>query len=291
MEIQNWIHHRLFETNFQIYDPKGTKIDVEKFRSEYLKLKVWLSHVEGGVGIKLPKDHRYLMTLLACMDAGVSYVPLKENYPSHRTEQIKTETGFEVLLDEEMFHQILKGPEKNVLARQVQDQNILYIICTSGSTGRPKAVVVERSSLTHFWKWVETKFSHVNEGDRSIQVTDFTFDISLIDVGLFLSRGCALYFSEFSGNIFTLAYEVEKYGVTVLNTVVNNVNMLLDEKVVYRANFSKLHTVMMGGARFSYGLYKKCKEHLRHCGVHNLYGVTEVPVYSHCTTMIFDDSD
>jgi len=67
--------------------------------------------------------------------------------------------------------------------------------------------------------------------------------------------------------------------------------MLLDDKVISRANYSKLHTVMMGGARFSFGLYKKCKEHFSGIGVHNLYGVTEVPVYSHVKTMNFDATD
>jgi acyl-coenzyme A synthetase/AMP-(fatty) acid ligase len=291
MDIKSWINNRLFENDFNLFDPKGAKVDVTKFREDFLKLRAWLSQQSGGVGIKLPKDHRFLMAILACMDSGVFYVPIKNNYPQNRIDQMQEESNFVTLLDEDKLTAILNSPALNYQARNIDQHDILYIICTSGSTGRPKAVIVERMALTHFWKWVENKFSNVKELDRTLQVADFTFDISLIDVALFLRRGCELYFSEFNGNIFTLAYEIEKYQVTVLNTVVNNVNMLLDDNVVDRANYKSLHTVMMGAARFSYGLYKKCLKHFSHIGVHNLYGVTEVPVYSHCKTMQFNETD
>lgn len=293
MYIKSLIEKRLFAEPFTLYDPKENLVDSKKFQADFIKLRNWLSQnvIEGGVGIKLPKDHRYLMTMLACMDAGTYYVPMKDNYPEKRIQQIQEESHFSLLMNEEKFSEILEGNLYEYQAKEVTEDDILYIICTSGSTGRPKAVTVQRKALTHFWKWVETKFSNVQPADNALQVTDFTFDISLIDVALFLSRGCSLYFSSFTGNVFTLAFEVESYGITTLNTVVNNVNMLLDDKVVSRADYSKLHTVMMGGARFSYGLYKKCKEHFSNIGVHNLYGVTEVPVYSHCKTMKFDETD
>lgn len=293
MYIKSLIEKRLLCGPFKIFDPKEDLVDSDKFQADFIKLRNWLSQnvTDGGVGIKLPKDHRYLMTMLACMDAGIYYVPMKDNYPENRIQQIQEESNFSLLMNEEKFESILNANEASFKVKNITEDDVLYIICTSGSTGRPKAVTVQRKAITNFWKWVEEKFSNVTPEDHALQVTDFTFDISLIDVALFLSRGCNLYFSAFTGNVFTLAFEVESYGITTLNTVVNNVNMLLDDKVASRADYSKLHTVMMGGARFSYGLYKKCKEHFKDIGVHNLYGVTEVPVYSHCKTMNFNETD
>ncbi len=294
MYIKSLIHNRLFEQSFQLFDPKGISVDSEKFKANYTKLRNYISQTAkdgGGVGINLPKDHRFLMTMLACMEAGVFYVPIKQDYPESRVCQILEETEYTIRMTEEEFDKIISSEEVEYHEIETTENDILYKICTSGSTGRPKAVVVPRLAIENFWKWVNDKFSNVTENDVALQVTEFTFDISLIDVALFLARGCKLYFSAFTGSIFTLAYEVETYKVTTLNTVVNNINMLLDDNVVSRADYSKLHTVMMGGARFSYGLYKKCKEHFKDIGIHNLYGVTEVPVYSHCKTMKFDDSD
>ena len=67
--------------------------------------------------------------------------------------------------------------------------------------------------------------------------------------------------------------------------------MLLEDSVYSRANLSSLRSVVMGGARFTTGLYNKCAEKISHVEVNNLYGVTEVPVYSHAKRMSFDESD
>jgi acyl-coenzyme A synthetase/AMP-(fatty) acid ligase len=293
MYIKSLINHRLFESDFSLFDPKAVPVNGKQFRSDFLQLRNWLSQhaPPGGVGIKLPKDHRYLLTILACMDAGVVYVPMKDNYPENRIEQIRQEAGFGLLMDTTKLSEILQAPQAEFLPREIRPDDLIYVICTSGSTGKPKAVMVEWGQVTPFIQWVNEKFSRVGAGDRVLQVADFTFDISLIDVGLFLGKGAALHFSQFTGNIFTLAFELEQQQITVLNTVVNNFSMLLDDKVASRADYRSLHTVMMGGGRFSYGLYKKCETHFRGIGVHNLYGVTEVPVYSHCKTMRFDESD
>lgn len=294
MYINSLIQNRIFKNEFNLNDPKDVNISPDQFRKDYLKLRNYITQniqVGSGVAINLPKDHRFLMAMLACMEAGVFYVPVKQDYPENRVKQIQEETDYSLRLTEEKFAEIINGELLEFNPHEITPNSTLYKICTSGSTGRPKAVVVPRIALENFWKWVCEKFSNVTEKDKALQVTEFTFDISLIDVALFLGRGCHLYFSAFTGSVFTLAYELETYKITTLNTVVNNVNMLLDDKVVSRADYSHLHTVMMGGARFSYGLYKKCKEHFSKIGVHNLYGVTEVPVYSHCKTMSFDDSD
>jgi acyl-coenzyme A synthetase/AMP-(fatty) acid ligase len=296
MYINSLIKNRILENDFQIFDPKEQSIDASSFRFDYIKLRNYISNLSenSGVGIRLPKDHRYLMTMLACMEAGVFYVPMAEAYPQNRIDQIQEETDFTTEMNEELFSHILSSDQdgsKVFEEVEFDPKRVLYKICTSGSTGRPKAVVVQREAIEYFWKWVNEKFSNVKAEDRILQVTEFTFDISLIDVSLFLGRGGSLYFSGFTGNIFTLAYEIETYKITTLNTVVNNINMLLDDKVAGRADYSSIHTTMMGGARFSYGLYKKCKQHFKDIGVHNLYGLTEVPVYSHVKTMKFDETD
>ncbi len=293
MYINSLIQNRLFESSAKIFDPKGTIIKHDVLASDYKKIRNYISSLpdNAGVGVMLPKDHRYLLTMLACMEAGVFYVPMRDSYPQNRIDQIKEESDFTFSMTEDSYKEILTSNEVEFTQKNINQDSVLYKICTSGSTGRPKAVVVQRLAIENFWKWVNTKFDNCTHEDHLLQVTEFTFDISLIDVALFLGKGMNLYFSEFKGNIFSLAYEIEKYEISTLNTVVNNMNMLLDDKVVSRANYSTLHTVMMGGARFSYGLYKKCKEHFSNIGVHNLYGVTEVPVYSHCKTMNFDQTD
>ncbi|MFT6631748.1 MAG: acyl-coenzyme A synthetase/AMP-(fatty) acid ligase [Bacteriovoracaceae bacterium] len=294
MEIQQLIRQRIFDNTFTLIGTSGEKYDVEKFRMEYTALRNYLSTKitnTSGVGIKLKKDPRFLMAMLACMESGIPYVPMRINYPESRVDQIKQETGFSLLLTEEIFDEIVSKNTIEYIEPNHNKLDTLYTICTSGSTGKPKAVIVSRISINDFWKWCDDYFTQITSKDRILQVADFTFDISLIDVGLFLYKGASLNFSKFNGNIFTLALEIEEKKVTFLNTVVNNFNMLLEESVFSRANFSSLKSVVMGGARFTTGLYNKCVENFSNVEVNNLYGVTEVPVYSHAKKMNFNDSD
>ncbi len=294
MKIQQLIRHRVFDQDFQILDTNGDVYPVDQFRREYTLLRNYFAkNLRGssGVGIKLSKNPKYLMTMLACMESGVPYVPMRANYPESRVQQIREEAEFELMMTEEEFERILNSNISEYVEADHKALDTLYTICTSGSTGKPKAVVVSRTSITDFWKWCDEHFSHLTSEDKVLQVADFTFDISLIDVGLFLHKGCSLNFSNFTGNIFTLAMEIEKYQVSFLNTVVNNFNMLLEDSVKSRANYSSLKSVVMGGARFTTGLYNKCVDNFSSIDVNNLYGVTEVPVYSHAKRMKFDETD
>lgn len=294
MEIQQLIRERVFNTPFELIDTDGNLYPIDLFREEYSKLRnYFLENVSttSGVGIMLSKNPRYLMAMLASMDSGIPYVPMRDDYPESRVEQIKVETGFDLLLNESAFEEILKSNSLDFKSKQHTKLDTLYTICTSGSTGKPKAVVVSRTSIKDFWQWCDTYFSNISNTDKVLQVADFTFDISLIDVGLFLHKGSSLHFSKFKGNIFTLALEIESKQITFLNTVVNNFDMLLQESVRTRANYTSLKSTVMGGARFTSGLYNKCVNHFSTVEVNNLYGVTEVPVYSHAKKMSFDKTD
>ena len=294
MEIKDIIRKRIYESDFNLFDTEGKKYDVETFRQEYTYLRNYLKNtidVKTGVGIKLHKNPRYLMTMLACMDCGVPYVPMRENYPESRVAQIKNETNFDLLMDEAKLENIIALKSQESSETLHKELDTLYTICTSGSTGKPKAVVVPRRAMKDFWQWCNQYFDKVDKESHILQVADFSFDISLIDIGLFLFKGSSVYFSKFTGNIFTLALEIEQNKISFLNTVVNNFNLLLEDSVRTRANYQSLTSVVMGGARFTTGLYNKCVNYFQHVEVNNLYGVTEVPVYSHAKRMSFTESD
>lgn len=292
MQISELIRNRVLDGPVNLFDTAGNQMDSERVKSDFLALRSYFAlHGKSGVGIKLKKNPHYLLSMLACMDAGVPYVPMRDNYPQNRIDQIQNQTSFSFLLDEEVLDKVLQTKPSEFKNRDHGKENTLYTICTSGSTGAPKAVVVARRSITDFWKWCDDHFSEINEKDQLLQVADFTFDISLIDVALFLYKGVSVHFSNFTGNIFTLAHELESKKINFANTVVNNFNMLLEDVVASRCDLSSLKSVVMGGARFTTGLYDKCEKHMQHVRVNNLYGVTEVPVYSHAKTMQFDGTD
>lgn len=230
-----------------------------------------------------------MLCTLACFELGVIYIPMKHDYPEDRIKQIKEDSAFELLISEEIFkNEVLNFTAIEVPVQKVLPSDIAYILFTSGSTGRPKGAQISRAAYENFFSWASEYFDHLTPEDKWLQISEFTFDISLVDVALFLSKGVSLYFSQFNGNIFQLAHEVESHCITSTSTVPNNLNMLLDDMIVERANLSSLHTTLIAGSRFSWGLYEKCQKHLADKNVYNLYGPTEFTIYSHAKKLTMD---
>lgn len=292
MLIRQLIQRRL-ESSFQIHNREGNLIPCDQIRSEYQRLRQYLldHHAEDTIAIRQQKDYRYFLTILACMEIGIPYIPMKYDYPMDRVEQIREDAKFTLLLDDNKMSEILAYTErKQSSLPSLQGDKPMYIIFTSGSTGRPKGVIIQRKALENFFQFMGEAFPKINENDRLLQVTEFTFDISLVDVAFFLTRNTAIYFSNFENNIFKLGFEIETHRISVLNTVPNNLNMFLSELVCERMDYKCLKHLFIGGARFSYGLYQKCQKYFeRDVEVYNFYGPTEATVYCHVKKITYQE--
>jgi acyl-coenzyme A synthetase/AMP-(fatty) acid ligase len=293
--IRKIIQDRL-NSSFKIYDREGFQVPREKVRSEYDLIKNYLSNqhinASGCIALNQTKDYRYFLTILSCLELGITYIPLKSNYPSDRIEQIKQDSKFTILFDDLTMDQVLSHPQSDSSElSNLNPQKPAYIIFTSGSTGRPKGVVIQRGALENFFMYLQHEFPKVTNEDRILQVTEFTFDISLVDIGIFLTKNASLYFSNFDNNIFKLGFEIETHRISFLNTVPNNLNMFLSELVAERMDYQCLRHLFIAGARFSHGLYQKCQKYFRpDVDVYNLYGPTESTVYSHGKHLTFIES-
>jgi non-ribosomal peptide synthetase component F len=75
----------------------------------------------------------------------------------------------------------------------IRPSNLLYIIFTSGSTGTPKGVVVEHESfLTAAAQHV--KASNMTASSRVLQMTPYTFDVSMLEIFTTLTTGACVCF-------------------------------------------------------------------------------------------------
>lgn len=272
----------------------GEVVPHETVSAEFRAIRSYLlaTREEGDlIAIRLDHGYRYLLCIYACMQIGLPYLPLRKGWPESRVEQIRALARFRLLIDDTLFEEILRfddHPSRDSFNRD--PERPLYVICTSGTTGEPKGVVIQRRAYENFLRWLETDIT-LGPAARILFVADFTFDMSLLDIGLLLLQRCSAYFTQFSGNIFRLAYEIETFGITSIATVPNNLNMLLQDGIADRANFSSLRHLLLGGSRFSSGAYRRIFTQLNpHVETYNFYGPTEATVYCHYRKLSGDEA-
>lgn len=270
-------------------------IPPDRLRGEYGKIRAFLTarHGEGDlVALYLEKDYLYLLTILACIEVGMTFIPLRVEWPLSRVDQIQRLSGFKTLLTDELIGRVLESPAATAHGDRrfdVSGSKALYVMFTSGSTGEPKGVIIERKAYENFVGWVDGCFHEIGPDDRVLCSTDFTFDVSFVDVALLLTRKPAVYMSDFRDDIFRLLKELDSLQISVIATVPNNLSMILTDRLAGRADLSHLKHVLVAGSRFTLGLWKQIKRHLPGAQTHNCYGPTEATIYCIVKKLAMDE--
>jgi D-alanine--poly(phosphoribitol) ligase subunit 1 len=285
-----------FDAGPEIRDLDYRVVPVERLRAEYGALRRHLLANFGPgerIALRLARGHRYLLALLACMETGVVFVPLRVEWPDARVEQIRGIVGFRLLLDDGEVEAIMgreasSPSSERALAPTAPDQP-LYCLFTSGTTGVPKGVVIRRGSYENFLRWCLEFFREIGPADRLLNSTDYTFDVALAEVAIALTRRSAFFCSRFRDDLFTLLHELHELKITVVATVPNNLVMLLDERWMERADLSALRHALVAGARFPLKLARQFRRFLPATKVYNCYGPTEATIY--CLARLLGDDE
>lgn len=100
----------------EIYDVNGNLVKEDRFLSEYNSLKRYLLcnfEDDSILALQFEKDYKYVLSILVCMEIGLTYVPLHIDFPDNRINQIKQISGFEALLNYDLFEEIIRNESKD----------------------------------------------------------------------------------------------------------------------------------------------------------------------------------
>jgi amino acid adenylation domain-containing protein/non-ribosomal peptide synthase protein (TIGR01720 family) len=253
---------------------------------------------EVRVGIFLERSEALIVSLLAVLKAGGTYVPLDPAYPAERLSFILEDSGISLLLTEAALLFSVPTTDRQVITLEVIEsaldelgtgsfaENILpsqgaYIIYTSGSTGKPKGCVVTHDNVTRLMRSTESWFGF-NQNDVWTLFHSFAFDFSVWEIWGALLYGGKLvvvpYLESRSPAGFRDLLQVE--GVTVLNQTPSAFRQLIradqevEEKLALRAVIFGGEALELQSLRPWFERYgDQCPRLI------NMYGITETTVH------------
>lgn len=152
------------------------------------------------VGIATERGIEMVVSVLATLEVGASYVPLDPTYPGERLTLMAEDAGIVVLLAAADVADRLCPPHvvpidpahRSGAAGDVVVQHdpcdLAYVIYTSGSTGVPKGVMLEHRQVVNFFAAMDQVIDRDPPGVW-LAVTSLSFDISVLELLWTLTRG------------------------------------------------------------------------------------------------------
>lgn len=240
------------------------------------------------VGVAMDRSIALIVSLLAIVKSGGSYIPLDPSYPQSRLDQMIASSGLKRILTltalAHRFPQIAcvrvddDSDESSAVSHESADGgDPLYAIFTSGSTGTPKAASVFRSGFANLLAWYSRELS-LGPDDRTLVISSPSFDLSQKNFFAPLATGGTLVMDDGATyDISRISRLIDEHGITVLNCTPSAFYPLLDTAAVNDyAALSSLRHVVLGGEPITLSRLRPWLEHSAcHASVLNTYGPTE----------------
>lgn len=258
-------------------------------------------HKNDRVAIVLDRGINIIVSILAVLKCGASYIPVDPYYPKDRVvfmiddadaQFIITSLAHVNLFDNERVNTVvldevqkeLEQCSVNSPAVEFGPETIAYILYTSGSTGKPKGAMVTHRNLVHFLKGMQNAF-HITSESRFLSVSSISFDASCFDNYLSLVNGAELVLTS---------NEIIKDGQLLLNEIERRqISIILATPITFKLMLAAEWNKKIPVTLLSAGevlLPALAKELLPRCkALYNVYGPTETTVI--CTlTRVLNDS-
>lgn len=219
---------------------------------------------ESAVAIVMQRSTLMIVSMLAILKAGCTYVPIDENCPVSRLQLILDDAGVKIALtDNANVGRLRDIPVRAIIsgiAHQTGEMTCsvaatvpvfasgplrrAYIMYTSGSTGTPKGVEVVHRGIVRLV--MNTNYVEFGPGDVVAQVANPAFDAITFEVWGALLNGARLVVLE-PGNILSpqaFARSIENHGITIMFLTSSLFSVMA---ATVPTAFGKMRTLIVGG--------------------------------------------
>ncbi|TMM53769.1 amino acid adenylation domain-containing protein [Maribacter algarum] len=251
--------------------------------------------IEKGqkVGIHMYRSIDYIVSVLAVLKVGASFIPISSDQPVERVKFILSDANCALLLTNSGLENEIEGGSTPILSLEknqseidemsstdlniaIQKEDLAYVLYTSGSTGNPKGVLISHGSLANYLSWAKSFY----KSDKPFVFPLFTsigFDLTITSTFLPLITGGAIEVYKESGH----GPDISLMEVLEENKV-NSIKLTPSHLALIQGNDntdSQIRTMIVGGEDFktkiAVGIQSRFGKDLR---IFNEYGPTESTV-------------
>ncbi|OGM49923.1 nonribosomal peptide synthase [Aspergillus bombycis] len=245
------------------------------------------------VGLCFNNPVDMVIAMIAALKAGAAYLPIDQNHPQRRIQQILSLSGATVMLGDgepgvmgklqaasRQGKPVLLSIDRLLALHEGQTRkpalrptptSLAYVIFTSGSTGKPKGVMVEHGNLAAFMQANEPEAVGTWTSVR-LQLATATFDAATGETFGTLGCGGRLVIGQTHEVLAALPDWLERTHIT---------HLFITPRVA--ANFLTgidppyLRTLHIGGEAFDPSILSHLPPG---CDVYNVFGPTETTIYA-----------
>ena len=244
------------------------------------------------VGIMVNRSLEMIISILAVLKSGATYIPIDPTYPKDRIDYMLKNSNAKILLTQnklldkinfenkisiDLEHSSIYNLENINLTKFNTFDDLMYIIYTSGSTGTPKGVMISHKVFSNFTNYCNNYVKYLkNPCNQAIaSITTISFDIFTYETLISLQKGLKVVIAneKEQTNPYLLNKLLEKNNIqiiqstpSVMNTFINNIN----EMPMLR----NLQYVILAGEQLPLALVKELHK-LSSIVVYNGYGPSE----------------
>ncbi|MDR2309343.1 MAG: amino acid adenylation domain-containing protein [Paucimonas sp.] len=250
---------------------------------------------ESRVAVVAERSVEMVVALLAVLKAGGAYVPVDPELPAERIAYLLQDSAAQLLLGQAALRErvpvdaartclwlepgalIGEGYPAHDPQPALQPENLAYLIYTSGSTGQPKGAGNSHAALCNRLAWMQEAYA-LGEGDRVLQKTPFSFDVSVWEFFWPLMTGVPLVMAlpgEHRDPAQLIARIVAE-RITTMHFVPSMLQAFLQDPQVARC--SSLRRIVCSGEALPVEAQRQVFERLPGVALYNLYGPTEAAI-------------
>ena len=247
------------------------------------------------VGILLERSFEMLISMLAVLKSGGSYIPIAPDYPKDRIEYMLEDSEATIILTSQNRRNLADKKLINVKDDKIYEnhkenleniskpEDLSYLIYTSGSTGTPKGVMLKQKNLSNFYNSMKNIIEYLKDGKnhKILSITTVSFDIFGFETLMSLTRGLTIYLTSENGQKMTSKIEriVKDSNVEIMQTTPSVMKFHL-ENLNDENSLKSLKYIMLAGEPLTKTLVDRIKQIIPNVTIYNGYGPSETTIFS-----------